>query len=210
MTPYSLVLASSSPRRAQLLQSVGIPFTLAPSLFEEPAPTESEQNQPAQYVEKLARCKAASCSIGNLPLLPHAPLILAADTIVWHEGSILGKPRDEAEARDMLSRLSGQSHQVFTGVCLRRNNGADEEFATAHAVTKVSFHNRDADWIARYVASGEPMDKAGAYAAQGKGSFLLARIEGDFSNVVGLPLGLTGRMFDEWKINYQSWWDNEF
>jgi septum formation protein len=209
VTPYSLVLASSSPRRSQLLQSAGIPFTLAPSPFEEPPPTESEQSQPAQYVEKLARCKAAACVVESLPPLSAAPLILAADTIVWHDGAILGKPRHEAEARDMLGRLCGQSHQVFTGVCLRRKSGADEQFVTAHETTKVTFHKRDAAWIARYVESGEPMDKAGAYAAQGKGSFLLARIEGDFSNVVGLPLGLLGRMFDEWNINYQSGWDNE-
>ncbi len=110
----------------------------------------------------------------------------------------------------MLQRLCGQTHQVFTGVCLRRQNfvqkGAADDFLTAHEVTSVRFNEQDADWIARYVATGEPMDKAGAYAAQGQGSFLLARIEGDFSNVVGLPLGLLGRMFDEWGINYQSWW----
>jgi septum formation protein len=158
-------------------------------------------------VETLARGKADSCSIENLPSLPATPLILAADTIVWHNGRILGKPRDETEARAMLQTLCGQRHQVFTGVCLRRQNGERDEFLTAHEATCVSFHERDAAWIARYVKTGEPMDKAGAYAAQGQGSFLLKRIEGDFSNVVGLPLGLLGRMFDEWGINYQSWWD---
>jgi septum formation protein len=212
VTLYSLVLASSSPRRAQLLQSAGIPFTLAPSPFEEPLPTPDEEKQPSQFVERLAQCKAASCHWEKLPSLSGTPLVLAADTIVWHEGKILGKPRDEMEARAMLSRLSGQSHQVFTGVCLRRRSKAtnSDEFVTAHEATRVSFHQREIDWIARYVATGEPMDKAGAYAAQGKGSFLLARIEGDFSNVVGLPLGLLGRLFDDWKINYQSWWDNKF
>jgi septum formation protein len=206
--PYSLVLASTSPRRAQLLQSAGIPFTLAAAPFEEPPPTPAEESRPALYVERLARCKAQSCILEALPPLPGAPLILAADTIVWHDGKILNKPRDESEARAMLQKLCGQTHQVFTGICLRRNKDEDDDLETAHEVTRVTFQERDADWIARYVQTGEPMDKAGAYAAQGQGSFLLARIEGDFSNVVGLPLGLLGRMFDAWGINYQSWWDD--
>ena len=210
---YSLVLASSSPRRAQLLQSAGIPFTLAPSPFEEPLPTASQEENPAQFVEQLARCKATACDMEELPNLPAMPLILSADTIVWHRGQILGKPRDEAEACAMLGRLCGEAHQVFTGVCLRRSNnsrsGNSDDLLTAHEVTRVSFYERDEQWIRRYVQTGEPMDKAGAYAAQGQGSFLLARIEGDFSNVVGLPLGLLGRMLDEWDINYQNWWDDQ-
>jgi septum formation protein len=199
---YSLVLASASPRRAQLLQSAGIPFTLAPSNVEEPPPSAEEESHPAQYVEKLAQHKAAACDANALSL-PQRPLILAADTIVWHGGKILGKPQDAAEARAMLGRLCGETHHVFTGVCLRDG----EQFHTAHDKTQVTFYERDAAWIARYVQTGEPMDKAGSYAAQGIGSFLLRRIEGDFANVVGLPLGLLGQMFEALGIEYGSWWD---
>lgn len=210
MTPYSLVLASSSPRRAQLLQSAGIPFTLAASSFEEPLPTADDGKHPGRFVRALAHGKAMACDWEQLPPLAGQPLILAADTIVWHDREILGKPRDEMEARAMLERLCGQTHHVITGVCLRWRNNGQEDWRIETETTIVRFTQRDADWIARYVATGEPMDKAGAYGAQGKGSFLLACIEGDFSNVVGLPLGLLGRMFDERGINYQSWWDNKF
>lgn len=209
MPLYSLLLASSSPRRAQLLQSAGIPFTLAPSPFSEPLPTIEDEKNPAQYVETLARGKASACEWQKLPSLRHDLLILAADTVVWHDGKILNKPRDENEACAMLQRLCGQTHQVFTGVCLRRVNESGDELLTAHETTRVSFYERDAAWIARYVQTGEPMDKAGAYAAQGQGSLLLRRIEGDFSNVVGLPLGLLGHLFETWGINYQNWWDRE-
>ena len=199
---YSLILASSSPRRSQLLQSAGIPFTLAPAPWEEPPPTPEEERHPALYVEKLARHKAESCDLASLPPLPGKPLVLTADTIVWHAGKILNKPTDEAEANAMLRSLCGHTHQVLTGVCLR--DGA--AYFLAHETTYVTFQERDDAWIARYVATGEPMDKAGAYAAQGRGSFLLKRIEGDYSNVVGLPLALVGRMLEERGINYQQWW----
>ncbi len=206
---YSLVLASSSPRRAQLLQSAGIPFTLAPSPFEEPLPDASDNRHPFRFARHLAQGKALACDWDKLPSLPGEPLILAADTIVCHDFQILGKPRDTDEAQAMLQRLCGQTHHVITAVCLLRKKDAQLDWQLEAESTLVRFHERDADWIARYVASGEPMDKSGAYGAQGKGSFLLSHIRGDFSNVVGLPLGLLGRMFDEWKINYQNWWDNE-
>ncbi len=200
--PYSLVLASSSPRRSQLLHGAGIRFTLAAALWDEPPPTAHEEAHPALYVEKLARHKAESCDLAALPKLSGKPLILTADTIVWHGGRILNKPRDEAQARTMLKSLCGHTHQVLTGVCLRDG----DTLFTAHETTRVTFYERDDEWIARYVATGEPMDKAGAYAAQGQGAFLLKRIDGDFSNVVGLPLGLLGRMLEERGVNYQDWW----
>ena len=199
---YSLVLASSSPRRSQLLQSGGIPFTLAKSDADEPPPSHEEERHPALYVERLARHKAQACDLSALPPLPGRPLVLTADTIVWHAGSILGKPKDEAQARAMLRSLCGHTHQVLTGVCLRDG----DDYRTAHEATYVTFYERDDEWIARYVATGEPMDKAGAYAAQGLGAFLLKRIDGDFSNVVGLPLGLLGRMMESFGIDYQRWW----
>ena len=147
----------------------------------------------------MALLKARACTVETEA---GRTIILAADTIVWHGGKILGKPRDVADAIAMLASLCGHSHQVFTGVCLREG----DEFRTAHDTTRVSFHERDDAWIARYVASGEPMDKAGAYAAQGQGAFLLRRIEGDFSNVVGLPMGLLGRMLGDFGVDYQEWW----
>ena len=150
---YSLVLASSSPRRSQLLQSAGIPFTLAPAPWEEPPPTPHEERHPALYVEKLAQHKAQSCDLAALPPLAGKPLVLSADTIVWHAGKILGKPKDEAQARAMLKSLCGHTHQVLTGVCLRDG----EQYFTAHETTYVSFSERDEAWIARYVATGEPM-----------------------------------------------------
>ena len=197
--PCSLILASASPRRAQLLHSAGIPFTLAASPVEEPPPTTAEHHEPGRYVERLARLKAETCTVENAA---GRTLVLAADTIVWHDGKILGKPRDAAEASAMLRSLCGHSHQVFTGVCLREG----KEFRTAHDTTRVSFYERSDEWIARYVAGGEPMDKAGAYAAQGRGAFLLRRIEGDFSNVVGLPMGLLGRMLNDVGVDFQLWW----
>lgn len=199
---YSLVLASSSPRRSQLLQGAGIPFTLAAAPWEEPPPNAHEERHPALYVEKLARHKAESCDLTALPELPGRPLVLTADTVVWHDGKILNKPTSEAQARAMLKSLCGHTHQVLTGICLRDGDA----FVTAHETTYVSFYERNEDWIARYVATGESMDKAGAYAAQGQGAFMLKRIDGDFSNVVGLPLGLLGRMLEEHGINYQQWW----
>ena len=193
-------MASASPRRAQLLHSAGIPFTLAASPVEEPLPPTAEHHEPGRYVERLALLKAQACpwetSDGS------RTLILAADTIVWHEGKILGKPRDAADATAMLATLCGRAHQVFTGVCLREG----DDCRVAHDTTRVSFHERDDDWIARYVTSGEPMDKAGSYAAQGRGAFLVRRIEGDFSNVVGLPMGLLGRMLNDFGVDYQLWW----
>lgn len=209
-----LILASTSPRRAQLLRSVGLPFTLAPVDYEEPAPDAEDARQPARYVERLARAKAAACDLSALQgaqFTPHATLIvLTADTIVWHEGRILNKPRDANEACEMLKALRGQTHQVFTGVCLRIHNKENKEsgddYRIEHDVTTVKFFHMDAHWIERYVATGEPMDKAGAYAAQGLGAFIIERVEGDFSNVVGLPLGRLGQMLAAIGTPGEMWW----
>ncbi len=209
-----LFLASASPRRAQLLQTLGVPFTLAAVAFDEPPPNADDHAAPALYVERLAHAKAAHCDAAScdieVPISnptdalsnPTDALILAADTIVWHGGRILGKPRDEEHAREMLRCLRGQTHQVFTGVCLRR--GA--EYHVAHQMTIVQFTRVSDDWIARYVATGEPMDKAGAYAAQGRGALLIERIEGDFWNVVGLPLATLGRLLETVGAPIEMWW----
>ena len=205
--PPRLWLASASPRRAQLLQTIGVPFELLANHAEEPEPNAQDHANPQNYVETLARRKAASCEFPAFDGA-HFDMVLGADTVVWHDGQILNKPRDEAEARQMLGKLVGQQHQVLTGVCLRWRDNHQARFLVAHERTTVQFGARDAEWIARYVESGEPMDKAGAYAAQGLGALLIERIEGDFWNVVGLPLYRTSQMLRQLGVALETWWPN--
>ena len=201
-----LILASASPRRADLLSTLGVPFIVAASDIPEPRPTAAEESQPVNFVEKLARFKAENCDVGTV--VPDAQdarvVVLAADTIVWHEGAILNKPLDNDEARSMLRRLRGKSHTVYTGVCLRLG----EQFCIGHETTMVQFGQVSDYWIDAYVETGEPMDKAGAYAAQGKGAVLVERIAGDFWNVVGLPLWKLSRMFEQIGMPLEDWWEN--
>jgi septum formation protein len=211
-----LFLASQSPRRAHILQTLGIPFVQAASAFAEPAPTPEDEAAPALYVETLARLKAAHCVFPDGANTANS-LVLSADTVVWHGGKILGKPRDEAEARSMLQSLQGREHQVFTGVCLRHIENIEatleskgdarlHEYSCGHDITTVRFIRVSDQWIARYVATGEPMDKAGAYAAQGRGAALVERIEGDFWNVVGLPLAPLRLLLETVKAPIEQWW----
>ena len=171
-----IVLASSSPRRKQLLELLGLTFEVVPADIDE---TWRNGEAPAAHAERLARGKAAAVS------RPEA-LVVGADTIVVIGGEILGKPRDAAEARAMLRRLSGQGHEVFTAVAVawRGKTGA--------GTSRTSVHVRalDDETIAAYVATGEPLDKAGAYGIQGYGAVLVERIEGDYFTVMGLGLGL--------------------
>jgi septum formation protein len=201
-----LWLASSSPRRSQLLQMLGVPFDRVVSTFEEPEPTSEDHGQPEQYVVRLARSKAFALDWkGREPDLENERhIVLSADTVVWHEGSILNKPRDEAQARAMLRRLCGSRHRVLTGVCLRMLSAGYS--AQAHEETHVQFAPRDDEWIARYVSTGEPMDKAGAYAAQGLGALLIESIEGDFFNVVGLPLFRLSEMLQAVDVPVEGFW----
>jgi septum formation protein len=195
----SLVLASASPRRAEILRGIGIPFVLAPVGAEEPRPSTRDEAEPARWVEKLARFKAEHCVWPD----ETSTLALSADTIVWHNGKILNKPRDQSEAIEMLSTLRNSTHTVFTGVCLRSR---DEEYSLAHEATRVTFGNVSNDWIENYVATGEPMDKAGAYAAQGKGALLIRCIEGDFWNVVGLPIFRVTQMLETAGMPVEKFW----
>jgi septum formation protein len=179
-----LILASASPRRAELLRSAGIEFTAqAADLHEQREPGES----PLEYSRRLARDKARAIAA----LHPQA-FVLGADTDVCIDDRILGKPRDPADAADMLRLLSGRWHDVTTGVCLISPGGADEEIA--HETTRVQFSELTEQEIAAYVATGEPMDKAGAYAIQGWAARWIPRIEGDYYNVVGLPVALVYRL----------------
>ncbi len=180
-TGSSLVLASASPRRRQMLAGLGIRFTVHTADVDE-RPREGET--PAAYVERLAASKAETVA-QRYP--DH--WVLAADTVVVRGSTLLGKPADAAAARAMLAELAGRRHDVFTGVCLRhRRRRSCHRF---HCRTGVWFHDLDSRLIAAYVATGEPLDKAGGYGIQGMGGCLVERIEGSYTNVVGLPLGQT-------------------
>ncbi|NDD64361.1 MAG: septum formation inhibitor Maf [Acidobacteria bacterium] len=172
-----MILASGSPRRAELLQTAGIEFTVRIGDVDEALlPGET----PYEYVSRLATSKATAVAREMGP----GVLVLGADTTVVIDDEIAGKPLDEADARRMLHRLSGQWHEVLTGVTLIHGHHLLVEVET----TRVKFALLTAEEIDWYVASGEPMDKAGAYGIQGLASRFVERIEGSYSNVVGLPV----------------------
>lgn len=173
----SLILASGSPRRRDILQQLGVPFALMPSGADE---TPEPQWTPLEIATRVAARKADDvCE----RLAQPTQLVLGADTIVVIDGRVLGKPSDDADARTMLADLSGRTHEVITGVALRSPQGYRDDF---HKITRVTFRELSADTIARYVASGEGRDKAGSYAIQGLGAGIVAAIDGCYSNVVGL------------------------
>jgi septum formation protein len=173
-----LILASHSPRRREILRLAGIPFTVRAAAVDE-APRAGES--PVNYVRRVAGMKAQAIPASD------GEIVLGADTTVVVGNEMLGKPADAADASRMLALLSGRRHEVITGICLRR--GAGDSFCD-HAVTAVWFTAMTAREIEDYVASGEPMDKAGAYAIQGLASKFIERIEGCYFNVVGLPVAL--------------------
>lgn len=172
------VLASASPRRRELLEMLGVKdLKIIPACGEE---SMAAGEGPEEAVCRLSREKALEVA-GRVE---GSPLVIAADTVVYANGRILGKPGDEAEARKMLSGLSGREHAVFTGVTLVQG----ETVITEYERTLVRFRQMTDAEISAYVATGEPMDKAGAYGIQGMGSLFVAGITGDFFNVMGLPL----------------------
>jgi septum formation protein len=171
-----LVLASNSPRRRELLRAAGFDFAVWSIGVDE---TRRDEETPAAYAERLARHKAAAAAEQN----PDGAVI-GADTIVVVEGEVLGKPRDAADAARMLRLLAGRSHEVLTGVAVACR-GAMVTRVERTTVWFTALTDREVDW---YVASGEPLDKAGAYAIQGLASRFIPRIEGSYSNVVGLPV----------------------
>ncbi len=182
-----MYLASQSPRRRQLLEAAGFSLTIVPADIDE---TRHEGETPSHLVERLA-CQKAEATRLALAGKATDDLLLAADTIVWTEdGDVLGKPADEKAACATLRELSGRAHHVSTGVCLMQLDHAANAVATRSFVetTRVSFFDLTEEEIRAYVASGEPMDKAGAYGIQGKGRLLVSGIEGDWANVVGLPV----------------------
>ncbi len=184
-----MILASQSPRRRELLEAMGFNLTVAPADIDE---TSLEGETPVELVSRLS-CEKATASL--LALAPDAPdedgLLVAADTIVWtDDGTALGKPADDADAAAMLATLSGATHHVSTGVCALRLSPAGTVLASSDFVetTDVTFFPLTNAEIAAYVATGEPLDKAGAYGIQGEGRLLVKEIRGDYSNVVGLPV----------------------
>jgi septum formation protein len=172
-----VVLASASPRRHELLSQIGVNFTVrAPDIDETPI----EGEPPVAYVCRLASAKAAAVRAAS------DELVIAADTTVEIDAAILGKPRDQGDAASMLRRLSGRTHRVHTGVAISLGGQQHVDVCT----TLVTFVTLDESTIRWYVATGEPLGKAGSYAIQGAGAALVARIDGSVSNVIGLPLHL--------------------
>jgi septum formation protein len=183
----NLILASGSPRRRELLAMLGLRFTVSPSHIPE---TPRLGEAPVAYAERLAREKAESVA---------GDLVLGADTTVLLGDTLLEKPTDEADALRMLRALQGRTHQVITAIALK----ARGEIRQATDVTLVTFRSCDDAFLEAYIATGEPMDKAGAYGIQGYGAALVERIEGDFFSVMGLPVRLVLRLLEEAGFPYR-------
>jgi septum formation protein len=184
-----LLLASASPRRAEILKAVGWPFDKWPADIDE---TRRLREDPIKYVERLALEKASAVA-AQQPSGAKSRLVLGADTVVLVADHLLGKPVDEKDAGRMLKILSGRWHEVVTSIALVRtgaDNRPSKNRRVAYERTRVKFAPMTANEIEWYVATGEPMDKAGAYAIQGRGARFIERIEGDYLNIVGLPVRL--------------------
>lgn len=184
-----LYLASGSPRRKELLAQIGVPFTALspPNIDETPYPNEAARH----YVARLAEDKA-NAGWQSLAVQSNA-VVLGADTIVVEQEQLLGKPADKLTAINMLHELSGSTHEVLTGVCLHSEQGSRTEVVT----TQVTMKTLTPQQIERYVLTGEPLDKAGAYGIQGLGATLIDYIHGCYGAVVGLPLAVTATMLEE-------------
>lgn len=179
MKETPLILASASPRRAELLRQLGLAYEVRAADVDE---TWLSGEKPEAHALRLAEAKAAKVASAA----PPGRWVLAADTIVTLDGAVLGKPKDAEDAAAMLRRLSGREHRVVTAFCLRRAPEGPEALRAVETAVRVKRLGEQE--IAAYVRTGEPMDKAGAYGAQGVGAFLVEGIEGSYSNVVGLPL----------------------
>lgn len=190
-----LILASASPRRKELLGLYGIPFTVRAADIDE---TMDPDKPPFDEVARLSREKALAVS------REPEDVVVAADTIVVCGGTVLGKPKDEAQAIEMLGLLSGRTHQVMTGCTVLRN----ETCETFTEVTDIHFRPLSPGEIRRYVSTGEPMDKAGAYGIQGGAALFCQRMEGDYYNVMGLPVCALGQVLKqiapEWMEEQQA------
>lgn len=193
----NIILASASPRRRELLDTVGIPFSVCPSQGEE----QIRGASPKDVVEELSEQKAREVFVKTSGEV----LVIGADTVVAAEGNILGKPKNRKEAIQMLKKLQGASHEVYTGVTMLSRDENGEQQKTFHVMTAVEFYPMSEEEIESYVDTGEPMDKAGAYGIQGKAGIFVKEIRGDYNNVVGLPVA---RLYQELKqigMNPRKW-----
>lgn len=184
-----LILASGSPRRREIMAAAGLSFTICPAAIDE---TMDLSIDPALSVQLLAARKAAAVAKNA------DGIVIGADTIVVYENEILGKPRDAADAFSMLSKLSGKTHSVLTGIALIRTE--DGKMRTHCEETRVTFRTLSKEEIYAYIETGEPMDKAGAYGIQGKGGALAEKVEGDMQNVIGLPIGALCHLLKEMQV----------
>lgn len=186
-----IILGSGSPRRKELLSQIGVPFEVRVSEKEEIY----TQTIPKEIVKELALMKAENVA-SEIPA--KSTIVIGADTVVVHQDQILGKPKDEQDAFRMIQSLQGDVHQVYTGVAILDFDGNGEKTVISHAVeTRVSVNPMSEEEIWKYVQSKEPMDKAGAYGIQGKFSAFIEKIEGDYFNVVGLPVSYVYQMLKQ-------------
>lgn len=189
---YDVILASASPRRKELLSLMCENFRVIPSDCDETIPADVAAELAPEYLSGIkCRCIASVYDLS---------VVIGCDTVVICDGKVLGKPADEADAIKMLESLSGKTHDVITGVTIGRGC----RYRSFSVDTKVTFRELDRDEILTYVKSGEPMDKAGAYGIQGKGALLVEKIEGDFFNVVGLPVSRLAEEMHEFLKKVQS------
>jgi nucleoside triphosphate pyrophosphatase len=189
--PPSLILASASPRRREILSRIGVAFTVLPSLIAEEPPSVA----PAEAITAVALAKARAVARGLPEDRP--AVVLGADTEVVLGGQLMGKPRDVADAVRILRALRGEVHEVITGIAMVGVGTAEKEATTA-VTTRVRMRAYSDAEIQAYVETGEPLDKAGAYAVQGIGSRLVAEVDGCLTNVIGLPLTTTRRLLARW------------
>ena len=180
-----IILASQSPRRKELLKQMGLAYRVVVAEIDEHM---ERDLPPDKLVEAISAEKAAAVAAGEGP----ESVIIAADTVVALDGEVLGKPHSEAQAAEILGKLSGREHQVYTGFTVRQG----ERIVTDHQRSEVWFRSLSKQEIAAYIATGEPMDKAGAYGIQGLGSLLVEGIHGDYFNVMGLPVCAFGQALE--------------
>lgn len=192
-------MASASPRRKELLSQIGVEYEVIPSVVEE----KMTKTLPEEIVQELSAQKAEDVCRRLVEQGAEDFLVIGADTVVSLDGAVMGKPADEAEACRMLERLQGKAHQVYTGVTLcGSGKGGDAFCRTFYEMTDVTMFPMEQEEIRAYVETGEPMDKAGAYGIQGRCAAYIEKINGDYNNVVGLPVG---RLYQEMKQGAKKW-----
>lgn len=188
-----IVLASASPRRREILGKLGIEFEIIPSNAEEI----TDRSEPSEIVKELAKLKAWDVFRSLSASSGEETVVIGSDTVVDHKGHIMGKPKTEQEAFEMIKSYAGDVHQVHTGVCIIINGNREYNFSVSSSVYVVEMTDEE---IRSYVASGEPMDKAGGYAIQGLFAPFISRIEGDYYNIVGFPVSEVYRILKLEKI----------